>query len=783
MIAAQNIENAPPIPAIVSFFSPYSNSTSPIDTRSVSLLLSYCSPTMQKAQGIYLLDIPMIVDAICEYLSLQDILHCRQVGTAWFNYFNPYCWKTTKFVDLSEKHTIEILQNTARIRSLTVDLQDPDLLVTNSYARQCTQLKELHCANFEYLEQGDAWYGPHDPRKNALFLLESNPKLERLEIDRPVYAVFLYFVPRIIASLSQHSCLTTLRISGFYTDTVMDVLCHLPLSIQDVEMHLIRTWSTSINHPPDLNPSPASIITPTTFEDRFKQGRLYQQLTRLDLEIMSASEVSFLPLLKLCPAVQDLYMSESLVEGSIQLLTTVLEHCPRLQSCGNFYLLWETSLGQEDDIELFKSLRRTFLSRIHRLNLAIGHTYDEGHNALSELIDAAGKAGQQTSSPLADKDSTYSSTSTHIQQQQQHQPSHPLEVLNLVHDEDLWWGPLHLGSRVLATFPHLRELSSSGHGISYTHPLQQHPEAVDIGVYFQNTRPQDHRNDPSPKGRSQSASTRWSRRRTDNSLSTTNISPRIHSYTLEWEARPDYDYFKGEVSLQDLVDDAAPWASHNLQLLHLKIIDSDLLNWEPYLEPKHVQITRVSALVYKLFRRLRTHAARDLHTGSLTLKLTLTWSCFSFQLPLETALQAMWAQGLFDANDDEKEPLRMTEADAVWMCLPWPTLAEVGQLTHQQQLTHTAHISQREPPRPNQSLSSILSYSDQGWFAPRSDYSRCYHHDDYIDFAEKVPEKPRLQRQLEELEDRPWCTNTKKYRHFGTMHHRKRLSSWIEYER
>ncbi|KAF9392641.1 hypothetical protein CPB97_011621 [Podila verticillata] len=273
---------------------------------------------------------------------------------------------------------------------------------------------------------------------------------------------------------------------------------------------------------------------------------------------------------------------------------------------------------------------------------------------------------------------------------------------------------------------------------------------------------------------------------------------------MGWVSRPDYDDFIGEVSLQDLADDGAPWASHNLQLLQLKIVDSDLLKWEAYLEPKHEQITRVSALVYKLFRRLHAHAARDPHTGAQALKLSLTWACFTFQLPLETALQAMWAQGLFDAKHDEKEPLRMTEADAVWMCLPWPTLAEVDHLTHQQQLTHTAHISQREPPNPTQSQRSILSYSAQGWFTPRSEYSRIYHHDgceddegaicavvddfslpwdEIIDFAQKVPEKPRLQRQLEKLEDRPWCTNTKKYRKFGEMHHRKRLSSWIEHER
>ncbi|KAF9210227.1 hypothetical protein BGZ59_009708 [Podila verticillata] len=92
----------------------------------------------------------------------------------------------------------------------------------------------------------------------------------------------------------------------------MGVLCHLPLSIQDVDMQLIQAWSMANNHPSDLNPS-ASVITPTTFECRYKQGRLYQQLTRLNLEIMSDSEVTFLPLLKLCPAVQDLYMSQSLV--------------------------------------------------------------------------------------------------------------------------------------------------------------------------------------------------------------------------------------------------------------------------------------------------------------------------------------------------------------------------------------------------------------------------------------------------------------------------------------
>ncbi|KAI9240869.1 MAG: hypothetical protein BYD32DRAFT_433603 [Podila humilis] len=215
----------------------------------------------------------MIVDTICEYLSLQDILHSRQVSTAWFNYFNPHRWKTAKFVDLSEKHTVEILKNTARIRSLTVDLQDPDLLVTNSYARPCTQLTELHYVNFGYLGREDAWYGPHDPWKNALFLLETNSKLERLEIDRPIHAVFLYFVPRITASLSQHSCLTTLQISGSYTGTDMDVLCHLPLSIQDVDMQLIQAWSMTNNHPSDLNPS-ASVITPTTFEYRYNKDNL-----------------------------------------------------------------------------------------------------------------------------------------------------------------------------------------------------------------------------------------------------------------------------------------------------------------------------------------------------------------------------------------------------------------------------------------------------------------------------------------------------------------------------
>ncbi|KFH69118.1 hypothetical protein MVEG_05919 [Podila verticillata NRRL 6337] len=170
----------------------------------------------------------------------------------------------------------------------------------------------------------------------------------------------------------------------------------------------------------------------------------------------------------------------------------------------------------------------------------------------------------------------------------------------------------------------------------------------------------------------------------------------------------------------------------------LKIVDSDAFGWEAHCGPKQVQITRVSALVYKLFQRLHAHAARDPHTGALALKLSLTWACFTFPLPLESALQAMWAQGLFDSKDDDKEPLRMIEADAVWMCLPWTTLAKVGHLTHQEQLTHSAHISQREPPNPTQSQSSILSYSAQGWFTPRSEYSRSYHHDGCEDDEEAV---------------------------------------------
>ncbi|KAF9325629.1 hypothetical protein BG006_010879 [Podila minutissima] len=732
------------------------------------------------SQRIYLLDIPLIVDTICEYLSLEDILHCRQVSTAWFTFFNPHRWKTVKFADLSEKYTIEILQDMPRVRVLTVDLQDPELLDNNPYASQCTHLIELKCTSFGYMR--NTLCRPYNPRTNALFLLEINPKLKTLEIDKSAHAVFHYFVPRVITSLSRHSCLTTLRISGTYTDPAMDVLCHLPLSIQDVEMRLAFSWSPLIA-PPDPNSSLAPVITPTTFEDRFKQGRLYTRLTRLHLYIRRTSGASFLPLLKLCPQVQDLYLPLSLVEGPIQYLATVLEHCPKLRFLGIREALWELHLNPEDDIALFRTLRRTFLSRISRLDLVVGESDNQGHDVLRELEELMGTTGQQQT-PLL--------------------PNYPLEVLNLEYN-DARWPVLDFGTRALASLPNLRQFSSTVNTLTKTPPFQQHPETVGIGQYLQNITL--HHHDMDLFTRMGPTSTRWSRREQSKALST-NTPLRIHGYTQDW-SNLRWELYHGEVSLQDLAESPI-WLSHNLQLLRFRIVDDYERQWDAPAESKQCQISRVSKLVYRLFRRLHAHATRDPQTDTLALQLSLIWASPSFKFPLETGLQAMWAQGLFDKEDDDEEkekeePLPMTEADAAWMCLPWPTLAEVRQITHQQHLEQVASTCQREPPKPTQSQRSILSYSDQGWLHSCSDNGRCYHHDGceldedaacaqvddfslpwdrYMSFADMIPDnRPRLQRQLEELENQLWCTNTKKYRKFGAAHHRKRLSSWVEYER
>ncbi|KAG0085025.1 hypothetical protein BGZ92_009354 [Podila epicladia] len=720
------------------------------------------------------MDIPLIVDAICEYLNLEDILHCRQVSTARFTFFNPHRWKTVTFANLSEKHTIEILQNTPRIRVLTADLQDPELLVNNSFTGQCTYLTDLTCTSFGYM--WNTWCQPYSPRTNALFLLETNPKLETVEIDKSAHAVFHYFVPRVIAAMSRHSCLTTLRIRGTYTDTAMDVLCHLPLSIQNVEIRLAFSWSPLIA-PLDPSPSLAPVITPTTFDNRVKQGRLYTQLTRLHLYIRRTGDASFLPLLKLCPQVQDLHLPLSLVEGPIQYLATILEHCPKLRFLGHREALWEFHLNPEDDMALFRSLRRTFLSRIPRLDLVVGESDDQGHDVLRELGQPMGMAGQQQTPPLS---------------------NNPLEVLNLEYN-DAWWPALDFGTCALASLPNLRQFSSFAvHTLTKTLPFQQHPETVGIGQYLQNTILHHHDMD---------FFARMESTREQSKALSTNTPLRVHGYTQDG-SNIRGELYHGETSLQDLVESPV-WPSHNLQLLRFRIVDGYERQWDAPTESKQDQVTRVSKLFYQLFRRLYTHAARDPQTGTLALQLSLTWASPSFQLPLETGLQAMWVQGLFGMEDDNEEkeneePLSMTKADAAWMCLPWPTIAEVRQITLQQHLEQVASTCQRETPKPTHSQRSILSYSAQGWIHSCSDNGRRYHHDGceldedaacaqvdefslpwdrYINFAEMVSSnRPRLQRQLEELEDQLWCTNMKKYK-CSAAHHRKRLSSWVEYER
>ncbi|KAG0358094.1 hypothetical protein BGX24_006073, partial [Mortierella sp. AD032] len=221
-------------------------------------------------------DIPLILDLICQDLTRQHLLACVRVCHSWHDAFQL---QLDRFVRLdknpktNQEHTRAVVERAGRIRSLQVDIADGGWFLYNHIdhktstlaatpnssiaaaaftpAGRCINLEELFCIDFNYLPRpsnGDeGWfYHAYDrpsiisQSSNALRLIRQNPKLRSLYIRhaRQFYRTD-HFSPEILESLSTHKSLTHIKIHLDYAvdaEFRIQLLQHLPATIQDFEL-------------------------------------------------------------------------------------------------------------------------------------------------------------------------------------------------------------------------------------------------------------------------------------------------------------------------------------------------------------------------------------------------------------------------------------------------------------------------------------------------------------------------------------------------------------------
>ncbi|KAG0291233.1 hypothetical protein BGZ97_005955, partial [Linnemannia gamsii] len=219
---------------------------------------------------ISIFDIPLILDLICNNLTKDDLLPCLQVSRGWFGLFQPQAIRLVEFVNLKKYQTWAILDSAARIRALTIDIADAGWFLDNPTS-PCTNLKELYCVDYDYQPKGA--YQPVktpsivDQTKNALLLVETNPKLRTLSVQHNVWNYRVdHFTESIFKSLASHKSLARIHISLLsITLTFRYTLFNsLPSGLQDFEFcyESLHYLSSDFNeHGVHIAPAPELVTT------------------------------------------------------------------------------------------------------------------------------------------------------------------------------------------------------------------------------------------------------------------------------------------------------------------------------------------------------------------------------------------------------------------------------------------------------------------------------------------------------------------------------------------
>ncbi|KAG0027994.1 hypothetical protein BGZ82_008661 [Podila clonocystis] len=157
---------------------------------------------------VSIFDIALIVDSICQSLTLPDIQTCCQINRKWSTMLKPHLWSHPKLsatTTLTDDKIATLLAYKRWIQSLTIAAQH----IEKISALGVTHLQELvlYDQNFESSHEGNPV-----PLDTIVSLLDNNPDLRSLEIDLNKYH---YHQPRefslaLMLAIARHPSLTRL---------------------------------------------------------------------------------------------------------------------------------------------------------------------------------------------------------------------------------------------------------------------------------------------------------------------------------------------------------------------------------------------------------------------------------------------------------------------------------------------------------------------------------------------------------------------------------------------
>ncbi|KAG9066888.1 hypothetical protein KI688_012800 [Linnemannia hyalina] len=198
---------------------------------------------------ISIFDIPHILDLICEDLTKDQLLTCLDVSRTWRTNFTLQALRYVRFSNLNSRQTWTVLHSAGLIRSLTIDIADAGWFLDNAFGSSYyTNLQELHCVDFNYLQKPRRTRHYHmrpsivDQSQNALQLIESCPNLHSLAVDHLSRQYRTdHFTEDIFKSIYTHTSLTTIKIhlENVPLEFSTVLIKSLPANLKDFELSVL----------------------------------------------------------------------------------------------------------------------------------------------------------------------------------------------------------------------------------------------------------------------------------------------------------------------------------------------------------------------------------------------------------------------------------------------------------------------------------------------------------------------------------------------------------------
>ncbi|KAF8960096.1 hypothetical protein BGZ46_001644 [Entomortierella lignicola] len=294
-----------------------------------------------------IIDIPIILDLICDSLSPSDVFSCCKVNKPWNDLFTRYQWRTVKIVTPTSRciwpsSTLLklIIKNAHMIRSLNVDdirlidnLFEPiyslpglsDMDLSTSFPCHCSNLRSITCGMMSLAESDVDDRDRKNYPESFVTLINRNRRLLDLHVKQIDFRDLQYNA-KFFSALASHPSLSSLNISsiGFINNsTYISIIQSIPSTLRSLSMLCQPTGEEEEEEEEEFTAKNTLSLSLS-----MSQPILGLRELHLRCRMFRKEDFVLFPLLRKCPQIES-FTAPEIERSQIETMADILrESCP-----------------------------------------------------------------------------------------------------------------------------------------------------------------------------------------------------------------------------------------------------------------------------------------------------------------------------------------------------------------------------------------------------------------------------------------------------------------------